>query len=951
MEAWAEVADPSAIRQWAEIWKGVGVPGSMLWTGSSRWGLGFAGWLSACDSSNEWRDNWQASGLAEEKRPDSYWQTMADYGGDVDLDMEDWFKQPDGAWAAGEGGQNLVTNEPILFKDIQIPVGVAAARSGQFLYLKETITRADIAFGDQCLEADYLIHDKYNMLLFGQLPRGWFEGWTVLTALLPTVCFSFDPLKAQRIGEASNPGPLDEETRKQIQEMVQNTVTQSLQIALASIDWTAIVAKALPHQGVSGRDGSATLASGQDKRPADNDAPSQAKSKRRKKKQQVETTATGQTPAEPPARQVYVAPGKDKNKGKGHGKGTTLSEAHKAFEPEEGWQVVARKQPQGEFQLRAQDWSGQLVNFESFGKFVDDTPTGQSVEAVVFASAAQIQSVHSILRGATKPYKVTTVHLPEEGTKTDTQKIPGRIGDRLVFRQARVVQCVSEGNLGAAPHPKGIGSKVVKINPTKSIVAFIKAAKRFCDKQLWTDFEKNPARAALTWIASHHVQALDTFGWVREKSRDGEFETFFGLARIPEEDLTSLMAVSGRNGVFLSTPRGIGPPFAVEWVDKAPGDKPQAYLERVANLSSSLGLIVSGGRLGFRRPLGNGEATRRVWQITDVPASWDQRAVQQLLAESLEDLQLLSHRRQKQWVSFRFRAKPKAGHGDCDPIPVVVEHLGANVTLWATHAPSRPQQVQQRPVRTLTVPVMPAAPAPAVAAKSVELPAESGEQQKPESAPKRQAQQVRPVPEDLKLVECPKDGNCMLHAVQKGLEFLGEPQPAHPRVIRAELVTHMLKHERYEKEWDGLDPRGQKSATDFQQYMSMIEKNGVFLGEAELIALARIYNVKIVVWPQGVDFSPIAVHCKAPRTLVLWYTDKHIDLLVPKVGAKYPDTYAKVNAGPVLGLRAGGRSSQASSCNTPVRRRAPSVMSEASCQTASAAKANPKRAPSSLAVS
>ena len=48
---------------------------------------------------------------------------------------------------------------------------------------------------------------------------------------------------------------------------------------------------------------------------------------------------------------------------------------------------------------------------------------------------------------------------------------------------------------------------------------------------------------------------------------------------------------------------------------------------------------------------------------------------------------------------------------------------------------------------------------------------------------------------------------CCMPSRKRFLHFREEER--HPRKWRAELVTHLLKHERYSREWDRLDPQGQ----------------------------------------------------------------------------------------------------------------------------------------------
>ena len=307
-----------------------------------------------------------------------------------------------------------------------------------------------------------------------------------------------------------------------------------------------------------------------------------------------------------------------------------------------------------------------------------------------------------------------------------------------------------------------------------------------------------------------------------------------------------------------------------------------------------------------------------------------------MLEVAFVDPVVISHRWQKGYVSLRFRAKIKAGNGDRDVVPIVVEHLGANITLWATYAPARKPQTVQKSVYTHSVPVVAAEAVPAFTKKTESVPVSTAsppsEDGKEQSQTKQAKQEMRSFPADLSKVDCAKDGNCVLHAFSKALKHFKD-EDRHPRVLRAELVTHMLKHEHYSRTWDKLDPSG-NPLTSFEEYCKLIERDGVHLGELEISALAHITHFKVVVVPQGLDFQPTAWNVKEKKLVVLWYSASHIDLALPKGddAKKYSEDYHKITSGPVCGFRFGGlpsRASAASSCATAWVR-VPSCISGAS---------------------
>ena len=364
----------------------------------------------------------------------------------------------------------------------------------------------------------------------------------------------------------------------------------------------------------------------------------------------------------------------------------------------------------------------------------------------------------------------------------------------MVFRQAVVTNCASAGTTGAAPAPVGINASAVKVRVTENIVLYTRAPKHFCEQSVWASFEKAPAKAALQWVANRHIQALDAFSWVREKSKSGNSEQFFGHVRVARQDAGPLIAASGQQGILISAPRSQSAPAQclprcdIVWIDRAPQKKKSAYLDRTTRMADAHGIAMLGTRLGWRRPLAKDETPTRIWQITEVPVEWDHAAVKGMLEVAFVDPVVISHRWLKGSVSLRLQARIKTGNRDRDVVPTVAEHLGANITLWATYAPARKTQTVQKSVYTHSVPVVAAEAAPAFTKTTESVPVSTASPPdadgKEQSQTKQAKQEMRSFPTDLDKVECAKDGNCALHAFSKALKHFKD-EDRHPRVLRA----------------------------------------------------------------------------------------------------------------------------------------------------------------------
>eukprot|EP00439_Symbiodinium_sp_Y106_P014121 s6449_g2.t1 len=309
-------------------------------------------------------------------------------------------------------------------------------------------------------------------------------------------------------------------------------------------------------------------------------------------------------------------------KGKGTGqeppqgrpKGGATSDANRQGD-DGGWVTVARKvKPQEAFTLRAKDWTAPILKAGELAAQLDALPDGKTLQGVVLASTDDVfVSLKSVLRGCPKPHQVLLLRPSRE---PGSQRVPGQVGERLAFRnfeianvnsenasgnapkfqgtdgapvKVRVTDSVvlafrnfeianvnSENASGNAPKFQGTDGAPVKVRVTDSVVLYMRVSKLFCEPKLWTAFEKAAAKEALQWVASRHVQALDSdsFAWTREKARSGDSEQFFGLVRVAKENVGPLLSSSGQQGVFVSAPRNVPETAAaaceVVWVDRAP---------------------------------------------------------------------------------------------------------------------------------------------------------------------------------------------------------------------------------------------------------------------------------------------------------------------------------------------------------------------------------------------
>ena len=247
-----------------------------------------------------------------------------------------------------------------------------------------------------------------------------------------------------------------------------------------------------------------------------------------------------------------------------------------------------------------------------------------------------------MLQGSKAQDKFLLIYLAKE---EKSQKIPGRIQDQLCFRDAIVLQCHSSA-VSQSPTPAGLANAPVKVAPLQSIAVYVQVPKQYASDQLWSSFCKNASKTAATWAADRHVQPLDSFNWAEEKQRAGGQELqAFGIMRVPKKDMSTLLAVSGQQGVFIEPCRSQAPRIKISWIERVKGETARQYLTRANQHGAAFGLAVHGGRLGWRLAAQPDELVPRVWTLPWLPMRWDDDAVKQLLSSEFKDVELLTHRR------------------------------------------------------------------------------------------------------------------------------------------------------------------------------------------------------------------------------------------------------------------------------------------------------------------
>eukprot|EP00439_Symbiodinium_sp_Y106_P078032 s1259_g16.t2 len=245
------------------------------------------------------------------------------------------------------------------------------------------------------------------------------------------------------------------------------------------------------------------------------------------------------------------------------------------------------------------------------------------------------------------------------------------------------------------------------------------------------------------------------------------------------------------------------------------------------------------------------------------------------------------------------------------------------MTLWAQVAPHRPQGNKQHFLKPAPVPLLPAKASPLDGKLvRVEKPAVIDAEGKETSPAQNRALNQRAVPAGCQIIAIDKDGCCLYRSIAQGLTWLsGKKKTEHcHRDLRARANAHLRRRQaQYVNEWDGFGPALKKleaesptKAEGFTKYLDLAEKESAYGSVLELKALSRIYDVCLMVIPRDANFGTVVfkeAKAQKHRAIVLWYTPKHIDLVMPAEPTEhFPETLFARSAGQVIDLRAGGRS-------------------------------------------
>lgn len=731
-----------------------------------------------------------------------------------------------------------------------------------------------------------------------------------VTNILSAIDLRYDPFYMCRVGEASHPGPKgaslnsgNANLQQLLQPIISQLVTSLVQSLLqGNIDLGALLGKVLGQTGAQQPTNAKNAKKVDDIKKVNGTNKDKTKKKRKKKVKPLMQT----TPAfVAPAVQAPSAPAPPMQR----------PDVSKPLAPQDGWQTVGRKASKSDnngndsWKLRAEDWNAPIIDFGNVAEQLDGCK--EVFKAVVLCRADETDILHTMLRGCQVAYAVIIVS-PDK--KEGAVRTPGCVGRKLVFRDAVVTRCASNGQkLPEIARPKG---QTAKINKKPTAVVHVKLFPQFFEKDDWTTVLNAPIRFFHDWLGKHHVKAIDSWGWSLERPSSSNSAKLFGLVRIAEDEVESLLASSGDGGVFLSPAKDVKiTPTAIEWVEWVQGESWAAYLQKARRMGGEFGLIF-GRMLGIRRKREPNAATSRIWLLEDVPKDFTQDQVCQVLSHSFSSVSLIRQKRGKKGHghSFLFKAARTDEH---DVVALPVDYDGASFTLWCRWAPPRQfageakvvHNVQSWSLKTSVLDKsMPVAKdtlgEERSAAKGHDSPDDGSGTDGPS---KRSKVEQRTLPDGVNQVTVPGDGACLFHAFKEAFAKISD-KCLNSRALRAEVVTHMTRYkEHYSQQWSGFDPKGEK-CTDFDTYLSLIAAEDAYASDIEVAALGRLYDVKIVVVPQVLAFPPVAFHVKQQKRIIaLWFNGKHFDPLIP-LGKSLPAALSQVKDTMPFPMRGGGSS-------------------------------------------
>ena len=88
-----------------------------------------------------------------------------------------------------------------------------------------------------------------------------------------------------------------------------------------------------------------------------------------------------------------------------------------------------------------------------------------------------------------------------------------------------------------------------------------------------------------------------------------------------------------------------------------------------------------------------------------------------------------------------------------------------------------------------------------------------------------------------------------------------------------------------------------KAVDTWEDFLAEIAKTGSYAGDAELKALCRIFDIRVIFVPEAPQFPVCVFHRKASvkRTLAIFHTHHHFDYLAP-ADKSYPEEITQVSA-------------------------------------------------------
>ncbi|CAE7488209.1 unnamed protein product [Symbiodinium sp. CCMP2592] len=619
------------------------------------------------------------------------------------------------------------------------------------------------------------------------------------------------------------------------------------------------------------------------------------------------------------------------------------------------WKLVQRKPSQAEdFMLRPQDWSSQLISFGDLATTFEAADPKGCFEAVVHCKAAEISIAKRLLGASNREYSVLLVAVDltkkelekhelakEAGVK---QSIPGKIGSLIRFREGLAVQHATAGK--GPPQPKGIKAPL-KVEARETGVLFVKVPQAYCSADVWTGFLQRPKSAIASWAAGHHVQLTDSWQWAEEKLSNGTRQVF-GILRAPTRDHPTLLGLAGHGGVFVFPPGSQKEKVTIEWIDRVTKESDRDYYAR-AMRAQSIGLAVSGTRLGWKKPIDENTRFSRIWNLNGCPKHWDMKQAADILDGYFHEVKLIRQHVRGSDKVFMFRGAAKPGP-DSDLIPIAAQDGDdARLMLWAALAPPKQEQVRQKKLRGGAMPFVAATVDPfasvpvtrgresddngdaqmgdATGSAGATLEAEGQgndgtEDPKAEGNDTKRAKvSRRSIPTGCTLVTVPKDGNCLYHAFGEAYRCAkGQKTAINHWDLRARVADHLERHEEdYQPAWaaDGSPGPDGKPVEDWKTFIQEITKPGKYSGETELRALCKLFSTRIVLIPADDRWAVCSYGKKKYQDLgAIFFADKHFDYLKPDSG-KYPKEVASVDADPNGGFLVGGISEACSDSSGP----------------------------------